>query len=164
MSRRIQWYTRSAYSHVSLLFTDTLREWEAWDRGGCGWREVFGQKHTAGTVVDLFGWPLTTKKDVEAVRQACDENDGADYDFPGLAGFVLRRNTQRASAWFCSEALIDFGLRTTLPLLRPEGGRAALVTPGQVTWSPVLPRPGIGRVVTGDMAMLHDVLKRYQEN
>jgi hypothetical protein len=148
-SRQIECWTRSEYSHVSLYFPALHREWEAWEKTGCGWVDGLGKQHDPRTVIDLFKWELDDE-DYNYVIEWCNENDGLDYDKPGILGFILRRRMDREDAWFCSEALVEVGLGTKRPLLTPPD--SSLVTPGEALWSPIIKhtfRTRAGRVPDG---------------
>lgn len=139
ISRRIQWWTWSKYSHVSLarrLPDGTWRNIEAWE--GVGVRETDHplSGHTPCTPVDLFAFrrPLT-EVEQERLWSLALEELGKPYDYRGVLSFILRRRMQRDGAWFCSELVADKCAQVGHPLYICEPWR---VTPGMVAESVAL--------------------------
>lgn len=99
VSRLIEWQTRGAYSHASLLLPDG-RQIEAW-ADGVNIRTTF-QAHDSA--VDFFTVDASDAQVAQIVAFANGEI-GCPYDWLGDACFVTRMHPPSASAeaWFCSE-------------------------------------------------------------
>lgn len=143
VSRTIVWWTGFPYSHSSLYFEDTDKEFAAWQRGGCHWSPGIGHDHTKGTIVDLYPWRIDGE-DVEKVRQFCNSTDGMPYDFPGIFSFMFHRDFSRDDAYFCCEHVIEAGQLTKMPILY---GKPSKYYPGHVSGSPALGRDFVRKVV-----------------
>ena len=141
ISRLIQWFTRSVYSHVALVFDDGTT-YEAVEAGFVR-AENIRVNHPAGVIVDILEYktPLT-QSEVAQARAICDElvRMGGGYDYlMVLAGFPLRFHEQpRASSakQFCSEAAAVVANRIGRPIT--ERSNPWKISPEDVNKSAVL--------------------------
>lgn len=136
ISRVIQWFTRSEYSHASVILPDG-RHAEAREGRGVIMHRAFVPLR--GESVDFFALaePLTlleTARFLEFVESTL----GAPYDYRMAAAFFWRGSASAASAeaYFCSEWLYEGLLAAGRQLLRTtEGWR---VSPRDLGLSPLI--------------------------
>lgn len=93
------------HSHVELEFPDgasfssrAFASGKAKKRNGTYYKRIDYSKGGWNTVTI----PVTRHQS-EVLRAFCDENDGEDYDFEGVAAFKLFLLGQDPDKWFCSE-------------------------------------------------------------
>jgi hypothetical protein len=93
----VRWWTRGAYSHVELVFSDGMAASSSTRDGGVRFKRIdFKPDH----------WDF-----VEIDGDECNAADwfgerlGAGYDYLGLFGFVWRPHNGISRRWFCSEAV-----------------------------------------------------------
>ena len=92
--------------------------------------------HTLGT--PMWTYPVWGVN-VEKVRKFALETEKDGYDWPGILGFLVRKNTQSQKRWFCSEWVLAALRQGGVPLLnRVDSWR---VQPEHLTWSPLLADP-----------------------
>jgi uncharacterized protein YycO len=134
MSRLIQWQTRSAYSHASMVLPDGLHI-EAHETRGV---QAFPRLTVApGEVVDLFTVAVT-KKQADKIAEFAREQLGKRYDWLMVLRFVTRRQEARATTgkWFCSELVYAACQQAGVELLRNT--EPWEVSPGLLARSPLL--------------------------
>lgn len=105
------------YSHASWTFaeifdghlTGDLSEWESWQKGGVSHSEKIGTNHTKGTRVDLYELrePLT-RDDKELGVLFLTAQLGKKYDWRGIFGVLLRKDSHNTDKWFCCELVLAF--------------------------------------------------------
>lgn len=109
ISRLIQGFTRSVYSHCAVQFADGA-VFEAVANGFVKAASL-GENHEAGTIIDLFEYrtPLNAVE-VGLARGTAEKLVGAPYDYLNVfVGFPLRLANEPASSrskLFCSEACL----------------------------------------------------------
>ena len=137
VSKVIKWQTWGTYSHTAILLEDD-RIVEAWE-GTKNVRVIksLSDGHTPGTVVDLFVIPTTPVQE-RIYRNFIEKQIGCDYDFWGIAAFMLRSNVSKPGSWFCSEVQAAACIQADVPLFS-ERVPAYKVSPELTTRSP-LPR------------------------
>jgi hypothetical protein len=136
-SRLIRLRTWSDYSHASWISEDFKLEIESWGRGVQANGVPFSL-HTPHTAVDLFDVPILTAGECEGLQHFLLRQVGRSYDWPGILGFVTRRDQGAESQrkWFCSELLAAAFESIRRPLLcRIKPWR---VYPGLLAYSPML--------------------------
>ena len=139
ISRGIRWATWSEYSHAAWEFEDG-RVIEAWTdsvippRGSVRVAENASVRHTPGTVVDRFGVECLTASRRELVEKLLLDEVGCGYDFAGIFGRILRRESQHKENWFCSELVFDKLQKAGINLL--ERVESWKVDPGMIRLSP----------------------------
>jgi hypothetical protein len=80
----VRWWTRGAYSHVELIFSDGMSASASARDGGVRFKFI----------------------DYHPDRWDFVEIDGdEEYDYFGLFGFVWRPGIGKSRRWFCSEAV-----------------------------------------------------------
>jgi uncharacterized protein YycO len=135
ISRFIRWFTRGDYSHVGILFNDgTIIE--AWHHGGVLHSAKVGTRHEPGTVIDIYDFHATADQ-VRTMYQFLLNQLGLDYDFKGIAGFLLHSRScpQDRQAWFCSELALAMAQSAGINLLNEKPFK---VDPTRLSWSPLL--------------------------
>jgi uncharacterized protein YycO len=115
VSRLIEWWTISKYSHVALVITDLGDFVEAtWPKVRTGnVSELPGESIEIGTPVV----PLTDQE-CEALIDSALSKLGKGYDIIGLFSFVFRIRLQNKSFYFCSEFVEEEYASIGRPLLR----------------------------------------------
>lgn len=100
VSKTIKRFTNGKYSHTAPMFDDGSLVEADWREGVVTSRN-FRQRHTPGTVVDVF--EVTIDYDEEVVTRWLFEQVGKGYDWGGIYGIAIRRNKQNEDKLFCSE-------------------------------------------------------------
>lgn len=163
VSKVIRFFNWSTYSHASWtfgiyhageLFGDTS-EYEAWERGGVGHRDHWGNHHTKGTRVDCYELklPLDMVEMCNLKFYLCSEL-GKKYDYRGVFHFLTRVKKDDPDRWFCSEyvfACLKMVGRTLL-----ENIEACQVYPGMLAYSPELRY--IGWMIVGEGDKIHPAI------
>ena len=116
-SRIIELITWSEYSHASWIQNVGTKtpiltgEYEAWMDGGVVYNEHWGDRHTAGTVVDLYDFvkPLTVEE-TRLLEEFLKKQLCKAYDWTGVFGFLwLVRlcggGHHNLLKWFCFELI-----------------------------------------------------------
>ena len=94
----VRWWTRGAYSHVELVFSDGMAASSSTRDGGVRFKRIdFKPDHWDFVEVD---------GDEEYARAFIAERVGQGYDYFGLFGFVWRPHSGSALLWFCSEIVL----------------------------------------------------------
>jgi hypothetical protein len=94
----VRWWTRGAYSHVELIFSDGMSASASARDGGV--RFKFIDYHPdRWDFVEIDG-------DEEYARAFFEKRVGLGYDYFGLFGFVWRPHSGSALLWFCSEIVM----------------------------------------------------------
>ena len=110
MSRFIRWVTWGEYSHASWI--DAKKgEYEAWQLAGTVYNDLWGSRHTPGTVVDIFDFkePLT-QIEIGIIETFLKSHLGEKYDWAGVLAFipVFRMFKEHSKGkWFCSEEIVE---------------------------------------------------------
>lgn len=106
--------TWSRWSHCALIVGDEVIE--AAMGAGVRRRPLAGliAASSAHSIVDL---PV---QDAAALIRAARSQIGKPYDWPAVAGLILRRNWQETDAWFCSELIAWAAAVTGQPFFRAE--------------------------------------------
>ncbi len=116
IAKAIQWQTRSAYSHASVVFEGSGVVIEAREFKGVRsilWDEVVAK----GEQVDVFRVKGLVPEAEGAVWEFLQAQLGKPYDYTMVARFITRRQGAREESgkWFCSElvfaALAKAGVR-----------------------------------------------------
>lgn len=100
ISRLIRWQTNGDYSHLAIQFPDGTI-YEAWHKPA-----EFRKRPplTDWSNVDAFDIVGLTDEGAVRMREWCEANLGAKYDFSGVLRFLSRRRKRADDKWFCSEA------------------------------------------------------------
>lgn len=136
ISRLIQWFTRSRYSHVAIIFDDGI-VFEAVERGFVRAKNP-SENHGPGIVVDIFGYiEKPTAEQITRARAFCESIEGRKYDYlTVLLGFPFRvARDLDAEKEFCSEATLEATRRAGKPLLRKLPFRTS---PDDLSQSPLI--------------------------
>ena len=56
---------------------------------------------------EVFELKYHTRDQLSDMIQFLEEQIGKDYDYWGIFGFLVRRDVQRRSKWFCSELIAE---------------------------------------------------------
>lgn len=106
-SKFIKWFTFGEFSHVSLVFDfkDVQHEIEAIQGRGV----ICHPPNKEGDFADLVA-PLSEEQILTAHMIAAGYV-GADYDWKGIYGFLVRKKRNSEFKWFCSE-LVAYVLYT----------------------------------------------------
>ena len=96
-----KWYTRGKYSHSELVMPDGTSFSSRQD--GVSFKKIDYTKHTnRWDFVDIE----VSDKEFNKIGARCNEIDGADYDWVGVAlDCVLHTKLHREDQWWCSEAV-----------------------------------------------------------
>jgi len=122
-SRLIRWFTRSNVSHALLTFRDeTLNKVFVMEANGRGFMLVPWSKWKRHNQV-VARYKLLADKDVQlASLRTLSSSLGAEYDYIGILGFLLRRFFKRMAnpfdnptKMFCSEVVAQFLLKAGFP-------------------------------------------------
>lgn len=118
LSRIIQAFNWSPYSHVAWIDDNDFTVYEAWRRG-VSRAPTPSHNHTPGTMVDLFTVKGETPEHTAIIREFMQSQLGKPYDFLGILGFVFRATRlQRKTKWFCSELVAEAYATAGIPLVR----------------------------------------------
>ena len=94
----VRWWTRGAYSHVELIFSDGMSASASARDGGVRFKDI--EYHPDR-------WDII---EIEADEHFADvwfsTREGLGYDYFGLFGFVWRPHSGSALLWFCSEIVM----------------------------------------------------------
>ena len=117
-SKFIQRWTRSEYSHVSLVFHmgHSVEEVEALQ-----WKGVIAHKPHCHKKKDFdtYKVPLTYEQVLEA-RELALSFVGAKYDWTAIRSFIRHRRSHSLDKWICSELVAYVLLKVGYPLSRRE--------------------------------------------
>jgi hypothetical protein len=103
-------------SHVSVVNTDTMKELEAWHKGGVLPPHEIHSLHTPGTPVNLYKINATVEQQEELWKNFLNLV-GSKYDWKGIFGLLRRRDSHDKNKVFCSEALDESAKRASLVTL-----------------------------------------------
>ena len=114
----IKWWTRSKYSHVSLVFQmhGLPQEVESIQGKGLIMHDPYSRSEKQ---FDELAVPITDEQIVDAHILAMSLV-GAKYDYSGVASFLLRRKKHSLNKFFCSELVAYVLLKAGYPLTRRE--------------------------------------------
>ena len=114
----IKKFTRSKYSHVSLVFDmgHTLEEVEAIQGKGVIRHPPYSREEKE---FDTLVAPLSEEQIIEAQAIACSLV-GAAYDWQGVVSFLLHRTKHTLDKFFCSEMDAYVLYKVGYPLSRKE--------------------------------------------
>lgn len=103
ISRAIQLFTWSEYSHASYVRDDGSLEVESWWRGGVQAHGTLGEMHGEAEV-DLFRVAVTVEQ-TRQIEEFLFSQLGRAYDLHGVAHFISRHGPHAGDQerWFCSE-------------------------------------------------------------
>ena len=94
----VRWWTRGAYSHVELIFSDGMSASASARDGGVRFKDI--EYHPdRWDIIEIDG-------DEEYARAFFEKRVGLKYDYFGLFGFVWRPHSGSALLWFCSEIVM----------------------------------------------------------
>jgi hypothetical protein len=93
----VRWWTRGAYSHVELIFSDGMSASASARDGGVRFKDI--EYHPDRWDI------IEIEADEEYARAFIEKRVGLGYDYFGLFGFVWRPHNGAASLWFCSELI-----------------------------------------------------------
>jgi hypothetical protein len=94
----VRWWTRGAYSHVELIFSDGLSASASSRDGGVRFKDI--EYHPDRWDI------IEIEADEEYARAFFEQRLGLGYDYFGLFGFVWRPHSGSALLWFCSEIVM----------------------------------------------------------
>jgi hypothetical protein len=94
----VRWWTRGAYSHVELIFSDGMSASASSRDGGVRFKDI--EYHPDRWDI------IEIEADEEYARAFVKEREGLGYDYFGLFGFVWRPHSGSALLWFCSEIVM----------------------------------------------------------
>jgi len=94
----VRWWTRGAYSHVELIFSDGMSASASSRDGGVRFKDI--EYHPDRWDI------IEIEADEEYARAFFEEREGLGYDYFGLFGFVWRPHSGSALLWFCSEIVM----------------------------------------------------------
>lgn len=135
VSRLIRWRTWSKVSHTAAFFAgpqgyEVIEAWEGKVR-----RQPWTKGHTPGTRIELYRVPCTPEQR-RVFYAFLGEQEGKDYDFFGILGFMVRARTESKKSWFCSELVFAAAQEAGINLLsRIEPYQVA---PGTLDTSPLM--------------------------
>jgi len=115
-SGAIKWFTRSKYSHVSLVFHlhGDAEEIEAIQGSGVIRHRPFTDLEKT---FDEYAVPISEDQIIEAHILAMSLL-GARYDWAGVYAFLLRRSKHSLDKFFCSEFVTYILLKIAYPVSR----------------------------------------------
>jgi hypothetical protein len=93
----VRWWTRGAYSHVELIFSDGMSASASARDGGVRFKDI--EYHPDRWDI------IEIEADEEYARAFFEQRVGLKYDYFGLFGFVWRPGIGKSRRWFCSEAV-----------------------------------------------------------
>lgn len=117
VSKGIRWQTWSDYSHVAIILgTDEIIE--AW-QGSDEVRVIknLSDGHSPGTEVDVYSVPMTFSQEIK-FKKVARSLVGAEYDYAGIAGFLVRQHFENSEKYFCSELFAHCCKETGLDYFR----------------------------------------------
>jgi hypothetical protein len=94
----VRWWTRGAYSHVELIFSDGMSASASARDGGVRFKDI--EYHPDRWDI------IEIEADEEYARAFIEQRVGLGYDYFGLFGFVWRPHSGSALLWFCSEIVM----------------------------------------------------------
>jgi hypothetical protein len=94
----VRWWTRGAYSHVELIFSDGMSASASSRDGGVRFKDI--EYHPDRWDI------IEIEADEEYARAFFEKRVGLKYDYFGLFGFVWRPHSGSALLWFCSEIVM----------------------------------------------------------
>jgi hypothetical protein len=94
----VRWWTRGAYSHVELIFSDGISASASARDGGVRFKDI--EYHPDRWDI------IEIEADEEYARAFFEKRVGLGYDYFGLFGFVWRPHSGSALLWFCSEIVM----------------------------------------------------------
>lgn len=106
-SRFIRWFTRGAYSHAALLFSDnTVIEALPGGVRKLIWQDWLEDNQDSRYVILSV---KTTDAQEELMRRFAEDQDGKPYDWMGDWHFLTRQGyaQQPNDKWFCSELVFE---------------------------------------------------------
>lgn len=103
ISKSIEFFTRSPYSHVAILWEDGS-VFEAWPIKGVVHSKSLGSLHKK-TEIDIFEVKTTPEQD-QVILKFLNDQLGKGYDYLGFLGFVFNWTGERKK-WFCSELVFE---------------------------------------------------------
>ena len=96
-NRAVRLWTRSAYSHAELIFSDGMAASSSFLDGGVRFKRIaFDPDHW--DFVEIVG-------DENTVRQWFIDHEGKAYDLIGNLGFVIGFIRDGADKWSCAESI-----------------------------------------------------------
>jgi uncharacterized protein YycO len=151
ISRVIQFFTWSKYSHVGIKFSNNefLEIWPSKEGVTLCDLNYIHMTHQKGTVIDIF--TLDGKYINEnigelenKIYESCKKYIGSKYDFLGILGFVFRKKVHKKSKWFCSELVHHLFSEQNIRLVNTDSCK---VHPGLLSYSPLLKKVGTIKLV-----------------
>jgi hypothetical protein len=94
----VRWWTRGAYSHVELIFSNGMSASASARDGGVRFKDI--EYHPDRWDI------IEIEADEEYARAFFEKRVGLGYDYFGLFGFVWRPHSGSALLWFCSEIVM----------------------------------------------------------
>ncbi|NJL70930.1 MAG: hypothetical protein HC888_04590 [Candidatus Competibacteraceae bacterium] len=127
--RGVAFLTKGPFTHVELLFSDGMCFSSTENEGGCRFKKID---------MDFSRWViLEIDCPEDKIRKFCEQREFCKYDWFGLLGFILRRNTDRKNRYYCSEVCAEAmsieGVIKFKPLLSPNTLYWKLKRSGRVT-------------------------------
>ena len=98
ISKAIQWYTHSEYSHIRIATSDTKFTEATWPRVRKGNISELKKGYTVKTPIA----PLTIEEQTK-LRLFLELQIGKKYDWRGLISFIIRKNVQNKNWYYCNE-------------------------------------------------------------
>jgi uncharacterized protein YycO len=136
IARAIQWQTRSAYSHASVILEEgTLIEAREFQ----GVRPLFPRQwQNSGESIELYRVRDLTPAQAQLITRFLWDQVNKPYDYTMVARFLSRRSAARASSgkWFCSELVFAAFARAGVRLL--DRIEPWAVSPALLALSPLL--------------------------
>lgn len=130
ISKMVQFRTWSWASHVDFILPDGQLLGASWKQGVA----LRDNKRSDYDRVERY-----EAEGDESILISAMEKIGSGYDFPGIMGFVIRKEMQDKDSWFCSEFIAsEFG-KVGKPLLNTDVDYSKL-SPSQLLLSPHLKR------------------------
>ena len=93
----VRWWTRGAYSHVELVFSDGMSASSYARDDGVRFKDI--EYHPDRWDI------IEIEADEEYARAFFEKRLGLGYDHFGLFGFIWRPGVGKSRRWFCSEAV-----------------------------------------------------------
>ena len=134
-SRLIQWWTRSKFNHVALVY-NPYKCLIIESRFGEGVSINPIDKHVKPNDEIYIYYIFLPKNKYNQIMNFLVQRIGAKYDWTGILGFIFKMDIEDRYKFFCSELIYDAFLAANIHLLNADSGFK--IDPQTLLYSPFL--------------------------
>ena len=98
-NKAVSWWTRGPYSHVELILDDGISISSSFRDGGVRYKNINYSNVDNWDFIEIGPEPVELRDKINTI-------DSQEYDWLGLAGFVIRRIGDDRKKKFCSETVM----------------------------------------------------------